>query len=265
MMIYNVYAVDGENTNVTASEAEAAEIGCDTCGATWLLSVSGIFNGCPYCGRFCLAIDKDDFKETPMREQGADESGRSKLYGRDLRGVARALWNGSMDRQQAYEMFIDTIRISLRAAWYEGALSCGIQPSELTPEEQQGMLTAIYTEQGHVFGLIDFIEQNSKANGGKFAAVSSRVDMWALRYTDVVNRARLLACADAKLKWVWSPEKEHCHDCARLNGKIKRGSQWDAYGIRPQSPALACGGWRCGCALVPTDEPMSKGPLPRIG
>ncbi len=52
----------------------------------------------------------------------------------------------------------------------------------------------------------------------------------------------------------------NCNSCQKLNGKIKRGSYWQKT-IMPRSRNLECGGWRCCCDLVPTDDPISKGKL----
>ena len=94
-----------------------------------------------------------------------------------------------------------------------------------------------------------------------------RVDFdWAnesLTVVEVVNLARTMADANQKLVWGLGPT-EHCRTCLKLDGKVKRAEVWAAANIRPQSPDLACGGWRCQCTLEPTDAPASPGPLPRI-
>jgi hypothetical protein len=196
--------------------------------------------------------------EAPLAEQF------SSSYVRDIRGIVRAFWNGTLDYDQAWGLFQDTVRIGLTRAWYEGAAECGIQPSELTDDERYALQGAIYTESGHIAGFLEAIEAGSKANGGALAPLLSRAGMWGNRYLDVTNRAKLMACGNQKMRWDLGPTKDHCESCLKLNGKVKRASQWDEADIRPQSPRLKCGGYRCLCTLTPTDEPMSKGPLPRI-
>lgn len=49
------------------------------------------------------------------------------------------------------------------------------------------------------------------------------------------------------LKWVWSPEKEHCKDCERLNGQVHRANAWKRSGWQPQDSKLECNGDNCGC------------------
>jgi len=191
-------------------------------------------------------------------------SAGSSNYRRGIRAATRGLWNAAFTYDQFYDAMMMVVRQGITAAWHEGAAECGIMPSELTPEEKTAMQQAMYSEYNHVNDFARTIEAGSKAHGGKMGTLMQRAELWINRYLDVTNRARVMACADQKLMWVLGPTKDHCIDCSRLNGKTKRASQWERAGIRPQSPALACGGWRCLCSLVVTDEPLSKGPLPRL-
>ncbi|HUV28112.1 MAG TPA: hypothetical protein VMW34_12170, partial [Anaerolineales bacterium] len=85
-------------------------------------------------------------------------------------------------------------------------------------------------------------------------------------YRDVYNRATIMAAKDQKLEWIYGDTVKHCVSCSSLSGKVKRGSQWEAFfektGLRPQSPRLACKGFECKCDTVPTTKPMSMGRLP---
>lgn len=187
-------------------------------------------------------------------------------FGRAIRAVARGLWVGVYDYYQAWEAMDATIRRYLPLAWYEGARECGIEPSELTPEERQALALMIQGELGQLNAFLTAIEQGSKANGGKLRPFLYRASMWAMRYQDARNQARVMANADQKLCWTWNPEKEHCPTCAKLNGKIKRASFWKREGVFPQNPPndkLECKGWQCGCELAPTEERCSPGPLPK--
>jgi hypothetical protein len=186
------------------------------------------------------------------------------IYRKSLRDNVRGLWSGSIDYMQFTRAMISTIDRRLRQAWLEGAQACGISENELTPEEQIAMHQAITNEFNFIEGFANDIEMGSKARGGKLKPLLIRVEMWANRYRDITNRAKTMACKDQKLVWVLNPAKENCSSCIKLNGKVKRSSQWERAGIRPQHPDLECGGWRCGCDLIVTDEPMSMGPLPRI-
>jgi hypothetical protein len=199
-----------------------------------------------------------------MTTELQEQSRRADSYRRNIRAATRALWLGAMDFDQFFAAMETAIRMGIPQAWHEGARECGVQPSELTSEERLAMQRAVLDELNYVtdFGLV--IEAGSKANGGKLTPLMNRAALWVNRYKDITNRAKTMACGDQKLMWVLGKTKEHCASCLKLNGKVKRASQWDRAGIRPQHPDLECGGWRCECSFEPTDEPMSKGPLPRI-
>jgi hypothetical protein len=184
------------------------------------------------------------------------------IYRRSLRGNVRGLWTGAIDYIQFMRMMRSTINRRLKQAWLEGAAACGISEEELTPGEWIAMDQAIVNELGFVEGFADDIEMGSRASGGKLKPLHIRVEMWANRYKDVVNRAKQMACADRKLLWHLGATVEHCRDCLRYNGRVHRGSTWARYEIRPQSPSLACHGFRCACTLEPTDERAMPGRPP---
>ena len=186
-------------------------------------------------------------------------------YQLNLRAAAYGLWSGKMDFDQAFGQIFEAIDRGLPQAWAEGAASCGILPDEYSPEERTALAQAVASEKNHVFALLEWIEQNSQENGGARGTAYSRLDVWINRYRDVVNRAKAMACSDQKLRWVLGPT-EHCTTCAKLSGRIKRGSYWQSH-VMPQSPPngqLECGGWNCQCTLQPTEDRASSGPLPSL-
>lgn len=187
-------------------------------------------------------------------------------YQLNLRAAIYGLWSGKMDFDQAFQQIYAAIDRGLTQGWYEGAKECGITPAELSPEERAALAQAQAIEKSYVFQLLADVEENSQANGGKRAALYQRLDGWVNRYRDMVNRAKLMACADKKLRWDLGPT-EHCTSCAKLAGKVKRASYWQQRGIHPQAPPnplLECEGWHCQCSLTPTDEPATPGPLPSL-
>lgn len=194
-------------------------------------------------------------------------------YRQAIRAAARGLWVGALDYYQAYDSLITTIENRIPQAWYEGAAACAVSPSELSPEERRQMQLAKMNEVNHIDDLLTWVEQNSKAEGGKLGVVGgtggimARIELWASRYKDIVNRAKVMACGDRKLMWRLGPTKVHCKSCLRLDGKVKRASYWQKIEVRPRHPPnsnLECEGWICLCVFELTNEPMSKGPLPKL-
>jgi len=223
---------------------------------------------------FDKAFAKALFEQEDEMMRGAElseQSARASQYASDIRGIARILWRGAIDDVQAYGLLRDTVRIGLTRAGHEGAAECGITPAELSLEEKAAINQAISSEHGFILGLIDAVIAGSKANGGKFSAFASRLAQWGTRYQDVANEIKVTACGDQKLEWVHNAlgiTKDPCDTCKnKLAGKVKRASYWRKMGVRPQNvpnPFLDCEGWGCLCDLVPTDKPLSRGPLPKL-
>jgi hypothetical protein len=86
--------------------------------------------------------------------------------------------------------------------------------------------------------------------------------LWQNRYVGIRELGKVYACGDKKLKWVINPAKEHCADCEMLDGKVYRASTWKSSGWAPRSRVLACGGFKCGCELRQTSDPITSGKAP---
>jgi len=189
-----------------------------------------------------------------LEESGAD-------YARSVRQIAFRLWGGEISIDQATSLMFDTIRLGMHEAWARGAKECGVVPAEYSAEEMSELAWMIASQQTAVMGFLFFVEQNSKRSGGKWGPIQARADVWGNRYTEAGNKARLMACGNVKMMWmrnVLRVVKQSCIDCLKMDGRIYRASTWSRYGVRPQSPSLACGGWRCACAFRAVDTPDVK-------
>lgn len=62
---------------------------------------------------------------------------------------------------------------------------------------------------------------------------------------------------DPYLRWNYSVLKEHCADCARLNGQVHLASEWRAAGWLPRSTMLECFGVHCGCYFTQVAGPSA--------
>lgn len=188
-------------------------------------------------------------------------------YNSSLRAVARGLWTEAIDYMQAYQAMDLAIRAGITKAWYEGLKEAGIQPSEMSPDEEIALRQTIVSEQVRMNSFLTYCEQNTRATGVAWGKIVSKVELWAMRAREARNKALLMAKSDPKLIWALGRTEKHCSTCAKLNGKVKRASYWRKVGVQPQSPPnpyLECQGWRCDCTLSPTEEAMSKGTLGRF-
>jgi hypothetical protein len=188
-------------------------------------------------------------------------------YKAAIRSAVRGLWNGEFDYDWFYDAMDTAIRYHTPLAWAAGAKECGILPNEYTKPERVALEQAINYELQWIDGFATAIEEGSKANGGQLGPLMSRAAIWTGRWEGVKAQAMTMACADKKLIWQRGQTEMGCRSCTRLDGKIKRASYWQEQGVLPRvhgSDKLECRGFRCDCTLSPTDEPASKGPLPKL-
>jgi len=188
----------------------------------------------------------------------------------------RQLWNYTLtlyrdgDETAFLDDMIASIRNQLTRAWNEGADAVGVTVDEYTEQDNAALETIIQNEYDQVISLADAVlnaRANLMATPDFRAQFKPRVEMWANRYGDVVNRAKTHFGGRMKLEWVLGETEEHCETCNRLNGIVAWASEWETAGIHPQSPPnpiLECGGWRCGCRLEKTDKRKTSDALGKL-
>lgn len=179
----------------------------------------------------------------------------------NLRSAVRGLWSGALSEGEFVTAFNDTIDVRLREAYNNVANRYGIAEDEFTEQEQNWIDNFIVEQILQTGNFTDTILENQKPNG-TLTPLLDRVELWSNRYNQVENNASTFFGENQKLIWSVSPNKVHCRNCGRLDGYVKRASQWRDYPLEPQSSNLACGGYKCGCSLDETDLPLSKGRLP---
>jgi hypothetical protein len=180
----------------------------------------------------------------------------AEFYARTLTHSTRSYYGGYMEYEDFTSILENLIVGQLRRAWFEGMAENGLSPEDMIPEWAAQLREAIQSEQDHVPDFALAIETARRSQSG-VDPLLSRVQMWANRYNDVVNQAKIATAAvGEKLIWVYG-DTDHCDTCASLNGTVAFAVEWDASAYHPQRPPnamLDCGGWRCQCMLVPTKK-----------
>lgn len=110
------------------------------------------------------------------------------------------------------------------------------------------------------FRHLDTFAQEIKVGMLSPAQIKARADLYGEVTIQSYNDGTVAAHRETllNLKWVVGPT-EHCSDCLRLNGQVHPPDVWAASGWQPQARVLECGGFRCQCSFVPTDEEESGG------
>lgn len=203
-----------------------------------------------------------------IQRQGGDmksyEAYRSKL------GAAmQRLYHGGRDAN-FIGTWVRNIDKYLGEAWNKGALEVGVEPSEMTNDDRAILNSIINNESDFIMRIAGEISQ-AHDDGMEQAQFDkqygARLDLWANRYNETVNRARMQFGAKVRLKWELGPTEEHCSTCPKLNGIIAFGHEWESARVHPQMPPneqLECGGWRCLCKLTPTTERRTARALDKI-
>jgi hypothetical protein len=179
-------------------------------------------------------------------------------YLRQLRQYARDYFTQKIDDTGFLDKMLTSITSQINRAWNEGMRANGLDPAKDKTDEMRNRVDELVrNEQDHITNLADLINQQ-RANGvDDMIAINARVDVWANRYTDVVNTAKAeTAPPDDLLEWVYG-DTVHCETCAALNGTVLTAEEWKQGDYHPQQPPnekLDCGGWRCKCKLVKTKK-----------
>jgi hypothetical protein len=189
---------------------------------------------------------------------------RSRLW-----SAAEELFNGGKGRAFSKD-FTRAIYNQLNEAWVFGAADIGVDPDEMTDADITVRDAIINNETDFIHRLAGDIadardagmtpEQFDKQFG-------SRIDLWANRYNETINRAHMQMGSKQRFVWRLGNREEHCPECNSLDGITAFGYEFEEARIHPQMPKnelLTCQGWNCGCSLEPTTNRRTGRALDRL-
>jgi hypothetical protein len=174
--------------------------------------------------------------------------------------------------------FSRSIDQQLSEAWNEGANSVGVSPDDMTDDDLTILEGIINNENDYIDGIAGDIvtDRDAGMKPEDFESqYGSRVDIWAQRYVEVTNTARMHFGGKQKLKWNLGATEKHCPFCRKLNGIVAWATEWEQVDIHPQDPPnrhlsgeingeKGCKGWKCDCTLDPTDERRTPKAIDRL-
>jgi len=178
-------------------------------------------------------------------------------YRKTIINLVESLWNGNIGGEFVDIMY-NLIHGQLSDAYERAMAEAELLPEDATPEMREEVANAIRQEQQFVQPLFKEIIIAKTTEGETIDQFLDRAEIWANRYNDVYNQAKLSIAGimGKKLEWVMG-DAEHCSTCQTLSGKVAYAAEWERSGFHPQgppNPLLECGGWNCACSLVPTDK-----------
>lgn len=217
---------------------------------------------------FGKSFEDDEFRWEYLRQKPGydaliEHTKSQSSYWTSIRAAARGLWSKRIDIFDFINAMSSAIDRNYERAWREGAKTCGIRPNERTAGETNALNGLIVIAKSSVFDFGEFIEARQDE---PFSSLSSRIDVWANRYSEVKSRAQTMSCQNQKLEWRIG-DADHCKTCLKLNGRVMRASRWQELDVYPQdtrSGKLECKGFNCDCRLVSTDKRGTPGRLPGL-
>ncbi len=190
-------------------------------------------------------------------------------YRARLWAAVQRLYDGGRDAA-FMATFIRSIDVQLTEAWNKGGDDMGVAPDEMSPDDM-GILEAIINNETEFINRLAGDIQAAVDDGIEKDAFdkrfSARVDLWANRYNETVNRAHMVFGSKQRMEWVLGATEEHCATCPQLAGIVAFGHEWESSRFHPQMPPnnlLECGGWRCLCTLKPTKKRRTARALDRL-
>ena len=185
-------------------------------------------------------------------------------YQRVMWAAVKDLYNGAISESGFEDVMLQLIDGQLTRAWNEGMRHNGLDPATDMAPEWSAILDEIKLSEIDFVGRIagEIIEAAQAGTG--YEELRSRVDLWAARYNDVLNRSILETAGGGNFEWIVG-DTEHCETCLSLNGIVASLADWKTAGFKPQSDwrgalpnrFLKCSGFRCGCKLAKTNKRKS--------
>ena len=217
---------------------------------------------------FIMGLEERGHKVMPLLESDLVSMVVKTLayFLRTLSNMVRDLYRGDITESGFVDTMAGLVQEQLTRAWNEGMRVNGLDPEkDMEPEWEEILQEIILNEYNYIDGFAADIVQTAE-DEQPWDALLARAELWANRYTDVVNRA-ILVTKEQKLVWHLGATEEHCPTCSALNGIVAWASEWELAGVNPQNPPnedLECGGWNCDCERVPTTERHTRGAWDRI-
>ena len=194
-------------------------------------------------------------------ETGADRTKTVAYFDRVLNGAVLGLYRGDIGREEFVDELFRLLDEQYRRAWNEGMRENDLDPQrDMKPEWEAVLQDAIAGQLDYVEPFADAILAAKEA-GTPVGPLQSRVSLWSNGYNAIVQLSIITTRPDDRYRWEVGPT-EHCSTCEALNGIVATAKDWQESGYAPQGRMLECGGYRCQCRWVYTEDPVTPGGIP---
>ena len=185
---------------------------------------------------------------------------------RVIEGLVRGVYNGQVGGD-----FVDAIAALIRGQItqafqqaYEDEGYTGFFP----PDFLQAGIESMIITQTNFDWIYNYYKDivDARVDNKPIDPLLARATMWANVYKEAYNEALRLITLDGGGNMIWheGDTKDKCSTCKYLDGICASAKEWEIAGFRPQGSMLQCGGFNCGCELVPTTQRRSPKALDRL-
>lgn len=111
-----------------------------------------------------------------------------------------------------------------------------------------------------IAGAIDKLIKDGLSGPDIVEKLTPRISLWVNVGKQIFNKGlidepQIPGVEEKRYRWQLGATEQHCEDCLKFSGKVLTASQWKSIGIQPQSRDLQCGGWKCDCVFIESDQP----------
>lgn len=192
--------------------------------------------------------------ESIVKEIETEVEGILAQYESDFQFLVEESMNQEISQTSFEQRLAELVALILVAIWMRGA---NLTPSELNSTERDELQSSIDPHIDAVRGLSDDLYSGKYEDSPRSAL--TRIFVWSNMAAGIYYMGLMHRRDDPRLQWVYTPDKDHCGDCLRLNGQVHTAREWLASGFSPRSTGLECRGFNCGCDFRETTEPIKGG------
>lgn len=177
-----------------------------------------------------------------------------------------AIFKSAVQGKYSRSGFIGAITPIIRSAIQDSAIAGlrdgGLKNPELTEDEQLWIDNWIDQQDVFIQNVATAIYEDEKVTEKE---AEGKATLWWNKSIDPAYSQMVYEASKngAFLRRLGATE-QHCVDCVKIDGQVRRASFWHSIGIWNASSKTQCGGWRCECQNVPTDLPITRGRFPKI-
>jgi len=174
--------------------------------------------------------------------------------------IVEAIQDGTIPATSAEMALRGQLQQAGERVWLDGLTDGGVAAPEIDNDATRAISAWRAQQNGFIQSFVaKLLDKNTTPT-----QAAAKADMWVNKSLNNLYHAALGAADNAQLwMWVVDPIKEHCKTCLRMNGQVHRMKEYLKTGVVPQSSALECGGYQCGCKLVKATGAQARGKIPQ--